>query len=165
MIERARAVSGAGTAGTLVVEPPTACDKAMIRDGVEPKPPAHLKLGERAWWLREIVSAVPTAAIAAMLGATPAEIVEANRGGEWEADLWSAWATSAVRHRDADWAEPLLRGRPAEAPPLWVAGHRPGTPGGPPAPTGAMRSSLRLLRAEPGPLAGVDTRPHGSSGR
>ena len=117
MIERARAVlSWKGTA--LVVEPPASCDKATARDGVEPKPAAHLKVGERAWWLREIVSSVPTKAIAAILGQAPAQVVGANHDGEWEAVLWSAWATSAIRQTDAEWAEALLEARPGKPSPL-----------------------------------------------
>ncbi len=125
MIERARAclswkraMLGLGR-GTLVVEPPASCDKATIRDGVESKPDIHKKLGERAWWLREIVSAVPPRAIAAMLGATPAQIVEANRDGEWEGALGPALIVSTIRHRDSEWAEPLLDAALDKPYPLW----------------------------------------------
>jgi Family of unknown function (DUF5691)/SWIM zinc finger len=122
MIERARAALGWKREkgdGPLIVEPPTACDKEAIRDGVEPKPPAHLKVGERAWWLHEIVSSVPTLAIAAILGQTPAVLVRASFFGEWEAVLWSGWTTSAIRQRDAEWAEALLDVRPDNPSPLW----------------------------------------------
>ena len=118
MLERARAALR-WEGGTLVVEPPASCDKATIRDGAEPKPEANLQLGERAWWLREVVSAVPTKAIATMLGVTAAEVVEANRGGEWEGALWTAWTISALRQRDPEWAEPLLEARPGKTHPLW----------------------------------------------
>jgi len=118
MIERARPLlawekvpSGLGR-GSLIVEPPAGCDQAMIRDGVEPKPPAHLALGERAWWLREIISAVPTRSVSESLGVDAAEVVAANRGGEWEAVLWAAWASSSIRHRDDGWAEALLEASP-----------------------------------------------------
>ena len=118
MIERAR-VTLRWEGGTLVVEPPTSCDKALIRDGAEPKPRANIPLGERAWWLREVVSAVPTKAIAALLGVAAAQVVEANRGGEWEGALWTAWTISALRQRDAEWAEPLLEASPGKPYPLW----------------------------------------------
>ena len=105
--------------GTLVVEPPAACDKLMIRDGVESKRPAILELGDRAWWLREILSAVPTRAIAAILGATPAAIIAAGRGSDWESALTPSWTVAAIRNRDAEWAEGLLEANAGQPYPLW----------------------------------------------
>ncbi len=93
--------------GSLVVEPPAACDKAMLRDGVAIKSP-FTNLGERAWWLKEIVSATPPEAIAKMLGVSPSEIVEASLKTEWKLALWFAWSVSAIRHGDGDWAEQLF---------------------------------------------------------
>ncbi|WZO97046.1 DUF5691 domain-containing protein [Isosphaeraceae bacterium EP7] len=157
MIDRARvaldwkrAMLGLGR-GTLVVAPPTSCDKATIRDGVEPKPPAYLKLGERGWWLHEIVSSVPTKAIAAILEHGPAQVVEANRGGEWEVVLRTAWATSAIRQRDAEWAEALLEAGPGKPSDLGGHSQDQGLLAVLP-PDRRDAFLLRRLRAEPGPL-------------
>jgi Family of unknown function (DUF5691) len=122
MIERAR-VGLSWKDMTLVVDPPASCDKAMTRDGVEPKPAAYLKVGERAWWLHEIVSSVPTKAITAILGQPPAKIIEASYFGEWATVLWSALATSSIRQCDAEWAEPLLDGGPGKPSPLESTSH------------------------------------------
>jgi hypothetical protein len=91
----------------LVVDLPPTCDKALIRDGVELKPAPHVKLGEREWWLREIVSAVPPAEVSKLLGVEPARII-AGAPADWRESLRYAWAVSAARHFDADWAEALL---------------------------------------------------------
>ncbi len=111
MIERARAClawNPGAADGPLVVTPPSTADKAMIRDGIDPKSALYPNLGERAWWLREIVAAVPPRELVALLGAPPSEIVAAVTGGEWEHVLGPSWMRSSVRNRDASWAEPLL---------------------------------------------------------
>src|SRR5262249_59366693 len=45
------------TGGRVEVTPPAACDKGMRRDGISPRPPAGI--GERAWWLEELVTRTP----------------------------------------------------------------------------------------------------------
>ncbi len=123
MIERARAalrwergMLGLGS-GKLVVEPPAACDKAMIRDGIVAKPPPHSGLGERAWWLRQVVAAVPPPVMSEILGVPAQKAVAASKDGDWELELWFAWADAAIRSRDVDWAEALLGSSPEESNP------------------------------------------------
>ena len=49
-----------GRKAAISVTLPAECDKAMARDGVEAKPPAdNRKLGEKAWWLLQMLAAVP----------------------------------------------------------------------------------------------------------
>lgn len=108
MIERSREIL-AWTNGTLVVTPPKGCDQAMIRDGIAQEPPVYRKsIGKRTWWLGEVVSATPTASLSTMLGASPVDVVAASRACEWVDALWTAWASSAVRLRDLEWADALL---------------------------------------------------------
>lgn len=97
----------------LVVELPTACDAAMIRDGVVAKPPAGL--GERGWWLRQLVAATPLGCWKGLAKESPAELIKAANETEWGHEFWSAWAQSATRARDAVWAAVLLEFRPAAA--------------------------------------------------
>ena len=59
----------------LAVTPPEECDAAMKRDGIDPKPPAGI--GERAWWLDQIVSAAPLDTWSALDG-SPADLVAAQ---------------------------------------------------------------------------------------
>jgi hypothetical protein len=97
----------------LTVKPPTRCDADMERDGVVPKPPA--RVGQRAWWLRQLVGAIPLDTWERAVGLAPADLVAASLTTDWADDLWLAWATAAVRARDVVWAALLLRARPAGA--------------------------------------------------
>ena len=94
----------------MVVEPPKACDPAMVRDGVEPEPPKGT--GKRAWWLRQVVAAAPLAAWSPPNFPAPDRLIESGWTNEWINDLWMAWARAAGRDRDETWADALLRNLP-----------------------------------------------------
>ncbi|MDB5353437.1 MAG: zinc finger protein [Planctomycetota bacterium] len=134
--------------GPLVVELPSSCDKSAVRDGVEVKPGQGAGLGERAWWLREFVSAVPPSSIAEILDVTANRIVEATVGTEWGSVLWNAWAISTVRHGDAEWADVLLQKTHGESDPLPDSGQEHALFGVLP---GSRRDAeiMRRLRADP----------------
>ncbi len=91
---------------TIEVEPPSSCDRAMVRDGIELKPLAGM--GERASWLQQVVAATPLFAWCRHAGETPDPIVAAIGGGEWEELLWNAWASATYRLRNPSWAGALL---------------------------------------------------------
>lgn len=118
----ARARSCVSLSGdSITVEAPYACDPAMERDGVAPKPPSGR--GERAWWLGQLVDAAPLATWPARLGGrTPQEIVALPVLDEWQPDLHAAWCRAAVRQRDADWARALLGPPPAPTAPVVAVG-------------------------------------------
>lgn len=84
----------------LHVRPPESCDPEMVADGVEPKPAPGV--GERAWWLSQVLGLVPP-------GAWPVEALEAAAATDWTAPLLRGWAVAAARFRDAAWAEALVR--------------------------------------------------------
>jgi hypothetical protein len=87
--------------------PEAPLDKPTARDIVDTRPPSGM--GERAWWLRQIVAAAPLGVWEQELGRSPAELVGLpvrDRIGEL---LHDAWATAAARQRNQAWAEPLLR--------------------------------------------------------
>jgi hypothetical protein len=92
---------------TLDVDLPEACDKGMLRDGVEPKS-SRSGVGERAWWLAQMVGMVPPSAWCRAWGRSPGELVEAVLRGKWHDALFPALADATRRHRDPDWAEALL---------------------------------------------------------
>jgi hypothetical protein len=85
---------------------PAECDKAMLRDGIEPK--AQAALGEKAWWLVQILEVVPLKTWTSIRQCEPADILSASFAGEWKKELFEAWTRAAVAQRNADWAEPLL---------------------------------------------------------
>lgn len=99
-----------GRGARLEYHPPAQFDPAWGRDAVEARPPAHLeKLGERAWWLLQIISCVPPSDWSGGWAAAPAELAEAARQGDWGAALLAGWRAATANHRDAGWAEALLR--------------------------------------------------------
>jgi hypothetical protein len=90
----------------LGVEPPSDFDATMARDGIEKKPPAGM--GERGWWLAQIISAVPPATWTNEWKTTPDIVLAAAAAGDWTQVLTEGWAAAAVRHGDVPWAEALL---------------------------------------------------------
>jgi Family of unknown function (DUF5691) len=94
----------------IVVTPPSECDTAMQRDGVRPTPQAP-GVGERAFWLRQVVAATPLRAWSRLLGRhgeQPGRAVSLPVDGDWADVLRAGWTDAAVRQRDADWALALL---------------------------------------------------------
>nr|WP_055505798.1 DUF5691 domain-containing protein [Nonomuraea pusilla] len=100
MAERALAcVSVEGN--VIAVEPPEACDRGMERDGVRAKPPRGI--GERAWWLQQVVARAPLGVWAR----PPAELL-AMRIPEWDSEIKAAWVRGAVLQRDPEWARAMF---------------------------------------------------------
>lgn len=95
-----------GASAKIEVRLPEACDKGMIRDGIEPKP-GH-GFGERGWWLHQVLAVIPPATWAARWGRTPDELLAAARAGEDGDLLVRAWRAATFLARDAAWAEALL---------------------------------------------------------
>jgi hypothetical protein len=131
----------------LDVDPPDEIDRAMARDGVEAKAPHGQGLGDRAWWLRRLLGAVPPATWGAAWRATPAELIDAAVKSDWAQALLAGWGEAAANHRDADWAEALLA--TPHAPDETVAGLVGLLP-----PERREALAERLLRADRGPLRG-----------
>ncbi|HEU4565528.1 MAG TPA: DUF5691 domain-containing protein [Gemmatimonadaceae bacterium] len=115
MAQRARAAlryerGGVLRRDRLHVEPPAACDASMARDGVEKAPPAGM--GERAWWLAQLLAAVPPASWTTEWGVEPTNLVRVATGTDWASPLLDGWGAAAVRFGDAPWAEALLAAAP-----------------------------------------------------
>jgi len=96
-----------GDGARVDVRLPEEADKEMRRDGIEPKPPYGM--GERTWWLQQMITAVPPSAWSAAWEVEPAACIQAVRAGEEGKLLVTAWTQAAIRSRDAVWAEALLR--------------------------------------------------------
>lgn len=98
------------------IRPPVECDRAMRRDGVAPKPPAGV--GERAWWLEEILARTPLSS-----WPEPEALLGRRVADEWAGTLRRGLARAAAAQRDARWAAALVdrltadvlaRGRPED---------------------------------------------------
>jgi hypothetical protein len=89
------------------VELPEACNTAMQRDGIEPKA-MRRGIGERAWWLMQIISRTPPATFTAHWNTNLEAIIGASVTKEWRELLRQAWAEAAQRYADEGWIEGLL---------------------------------------------------------
>jgi hypothetical protein len=94
---------------SLEVRLPAACDPLMVRDGIEPKPPADVvSLGERQWWLLQVLAAAPLRGWRDELGLSAEQLVDLAMETEWKTPLLGGWAAAAARQEDAAWAEALM---------------------------------------------------------
>lgn len=98
---------GAEQSGTLTVRLPDQLDKATQRDGIAPKPPEGL--GERGWWLTQILAMVPPAHWERRFTAQPAQLIAAAVHDEWSMALIEGWSRAAILHQDSDWALALWK--------------------------------------------------------
>ena len=104
-----------GVAAVVAVRLPAAFDKGWERDGVTDKGLGH---GQRQWWLRQLVAAVPPSHWSTAWGVA-ADAAVGAASDDFGDVLVDAWADATVRHPDAAWAAALLsdgarhgRGRP-----------------------------------------------------
>ncbi len=98
---------------SLKITLPSEFTAEMERDGLVPKPPASL--GEKAWWLRQMVARIPPQAWCDRWQVSPAALVDAV-DPQWRDLLQTGWAEAAARFQDQTWAEVLLN-RVWQAPP------------------------------------------------
>lgn len=101
----------------LAVHLPTAHTPDMLHDGIREKPRSNK--GEKTWWLRQIVSAVPLNYWTQTLNTAPTTWVELATASEWRAVLLESWALALERQAEVltqtdaalvvDWATALLK--------------------------------------------------------
>lgn len=90
---------------TLTVVLPEECDAAMQRDGISARVPAGIKLGEKAFWLAQILASVPPTTWSTAWNRRPDQIVEAVHKHEWQEALLEGFSKAAVLHQDEEWLE------------------------------------------------------------
>jgi hypothetical protein len=91
----------------LTVELPAALDKAALRDGLEAKPPAQRKVGERAFWLEQMIELVPPRYWCERFGCDAATFVGAAVATDYASELLSAMSLAATRHPDVEFVSAL----------------------------------------------------------
>jgi hypothetical protein len=111
----------------LQVELPAALDKAAVKDGIESTPPASRKIGERTWWLAQMVSLVPPSRWTARFGVDPKSFIDAVCETDYGAELFGALIEAANRHSDEAFLSALLQRFLGERPPGDVANALDGT--------------------------------------
>lgn len=88
---------------------PDVCDKAMIHDSIEPKPPRHVQIGERVWWLQQMIAAIPLTFWTETWKTTPADLLATARlNAEWCDLLLEGWRMAARNQQDQTWVDALL---------------------------------------------------------
>jgi hypothetical protein len=86
---------------------PTECDEAMSRDGIEPKPLTGL--GERTWWLTQIIAAIPLTFWQPYCQSDPAQMLTLLQKHESERPIVEALGLAAIRQQKTDWIRAILQ--------------------------------------------------------
>ncbi|HEY7184859.1 MAG TPA: DUF5691 domain-containing protein [Blastocatellia bacterium] len=92
---------------TIEIALPEACDEAMQRDGVEPKPYSR-DIGEKAWLLQQMLGMIPPKLWSSESGWLISELIEAAKRGDWKNMLLDGWSQAARLCGDVEWAAALL---------------------------------------------------------
>jgi hypothetical protein len=101
MADRATACVDLRGGRRIVIRPPAACDRAMRRDGIAPRPPAGV--GERAWWLEEILARTPL-----RVWPEPRAFLALRMSEEWVGTVRRGLARAAAVQGDGGWAAALV---------------------------------------------------------
>jgi len=89
---------------SLEIALPAECTKEMGRYGVGTTKPPAKDIGEKAWWLKEMLEAIPPAHWTATLGLPAKDLIAAAQKSEFAAVLLAGWSEATVRYHDRDWA-------------------------------------------------------------
>ncbi len=79
----------------ITIMPPDAFEPAWEADGIKEKPPQGT--GEKAWWLRQIISFVPLTDWPEILGVGEDDFFSITRDPDWQEPLLLGWIDSARR--------------------------------------------------------------------
>lgn len=79
----------------IMVEPPGGFDPSWATDGIKEKPPQGT--GEKAWWLRQMISLVPMDEWPDLLGCTKSDLFSLSIEGDWKDVILLGWLDSARR--------------------------------------------------------------------
>ncbi|MCI0665072.1 MAG: DUF5691 domain-containing protein, partial [Acidobacteria bacterium] len=82
-------------------------DEGMMRDGIVKVPP-HSQIGEKAWWLQQILSAVPPSFWLQSAQRTVNDLLKIAKKSEWSQVLLNGWCRAAISFGDVEWIECLL---------------------------------------------------------
>lgn len=87
---------------------PEAADPRWKDDAIDAARPTHDSLGERAWWLYQLVRQMPLAWWTARTGMTPAALLDWAATGDWHDALLRGWNEAVLAAPDFDWCDALL---------------------------------------------------------
>lgn len=95
----------------LQVQVPDQFDDAWMPLGIEQKPSAavNAKLGEKAWWLLQMMGATPLNTWTDRWQLSPQEIVNLTHSHEWQMAVLDGFALAAQRQRNHEWLEAIFK--------------------------------------------------------
>lgn len=85
-------------------------------DNLDPVRPKNDTLGERAWWLYQLVRQVPLPWWQEQMSLSPAELLQWAQGGDWAEGLVRGWRDVLLAAPDTAWCEAFLDHWPAQLP-------------------------------------------------
>ncbi len=91
--------------GKLGLELPATFGKDWQRDGIVEKPSSHF--GKRAWWLIQILAAIPPTFWETNLGVGPTELLSLLPDNEWKGNVIDGWSKAAISYNASGWVMPL----------------------------------------------------------
>lgn len=94
---------------SLQIAAPESCDKDMQRDGINPKGHEAARLGERAWWLSQMISQVDPRHLREHLKCSPEQLVELINSSQWSAALKRGLFIAVERWVDIELATLILQ--------------------------------------------------------
>lgn len=97
-----------------LIDAPEAADPAWSQAVVESKRPQHESLGERAWWLYQLVQQLPLSWWTQQTGMRPKELLAWAAKTDWGAALHRGWR-ERVGASDPEWIEAMLDSGSREA--------------------------------------------------
>lgn len=97
---------------TLTIEAPENFGAGWKEDNIEEAKPNGEKLGQHAWWLLQLVRAVPASWWEERTSMDPGALLNWAGKTDWRDALYRGWSDALDREADAAWAEALLA-RPA----------------------------------------------------
>ncbi|KQQ49254.1 hypothetical protein ASF84_23420 [Pseudomonas sp. Leaf127] len=103
-----RLTHSGSNAPTVQIEPPQAFFDNGKDDQIEEAVPNGEGLGQRAWWLYQVVAAAPLQTWRDHQGLTPHDWIAAAGRSDWDEALIRGWYQSTLREGDAEWAAALL---------------------------------------------------------
>lgn len=86
---------------------PEIYDKSMQRDGIEQKPSILFSIGEKAWWLCQIVGAIPPSLWGGKFAVSPQSLLNMIPK-DWLETFLIGLATATEHFQDESWAEVLF---------------------------------------------------------
>jgi Family of unknown function (DUF5691) len=91
--------------GKFKLKLPTAFDKAWLRDGIVEKPQSGV--GERSWWMIQILACIPPAHWEEQFNITPAALIEMADADKFGNSIIEGWSRAAQLFATEQWIEPL----------------------------------------------------------